>query len=169
MKETVNVNIGGVAFTIDDDACRALKTYLTKIEQRLPSEDKESLADIESRIAELLCEKISSPQRVVSLDQIKEVTQRVGDPETFGPAPDTEQEDANEQSFVGGERRLYRSRTNRSIAGVCGGLAQYLKVDTTLVRLATFIFIFFGALSIWIYILMWIIIPEEPIETHRKN
>ncbi len=58
-------------------------------------------------------------------------------------------------------RRLTRSRTDRIIAGVCGGLAQYFSVDPTLVRLIFGIFVFGMGSGILLYILLWIIMPEE--------
>ena len=58
--------------------------------------------------------------------------------------------------------RLYRSRSDRAIAGVCGGLADYLHIDSTALRILTLFLILFAGLSIWIYLLMWLIIPEEP-------
>ena len=60
------------------------------------------------------------------------------------------------------ETRLYRSRTNSMIAGVCGGLADYLGVDTTLVRLF-FILLSFGSggMALLVYFLLWIIVPLE--------
>ncbi len=59
-------------------------------------------------------------------------------------------------------KRLYRSRTQRQIAGVCGGLAEYFNVDPTLVRLAfAFVFLWGGA-GLPLYILMWVLIPEAP-------
>ncbi len=59
-------------------------------------------------------------------------------------------------------RRLYRSRRNRVIAGVCGGVAEYLNVDPVLVRLIAVLFLFVGGGSLIAYILGIIIIPEEP-------
>ena len=59
--------------------------------------------------------------------------------------------------------RLYRSRTDRMIAGVCGGLGEYFGVDSTLVRLFFVLAaIFTGGLMILIYVLMWVIVPEQP-------
>jgi len=57
---------------------------------------------------------------------------------------------------------LYKSRTNRVIAGVCGGLAEYFKVDATLIRLAWALAIFAGGSGLILYILAVIIMPEEP-------
>lgn len=60
-------------------------------------------------------------------------------------------------------RKLYRSRDDRFFAGVCGGIAKYFGIDSTLVRLITFLLIVPGGLSIWVYIALAIIIPNEPI------
>lgn len=61
---------------------------------------------------------------------------------------------------TGKRQRLYRTADDRMIAGVCGGLARYFGLDTTLVRMATLLLFLFGGLSLWIYILMWIIMPK---------
>jgi len=59
-------------------------------------------------------------------------------------------------------KRLYRSRSDRMIGGVCGGLAQYLDTDPTIIRLALALSILLGGAGILAYLIMWIIIPEEP-------
>jgi len=59
-------------------------------------------------------------------------------------------------------KRLYRSRTDRMIWGVCGGLAKYFNIDTTIVRVAFVVSLFFGSLGFWVYIIMAIIVPLEP-------
>ena len=58
------------------------------------------------------------------------------------------------------EKRLYKSDTNQMLCGVCGGIAEYFKVDPTLIRLAWAIFSLAGA-GILAYIVAMIIIPEE--------
>ncbi|MEG1634424.1 MAG: PspC domain-containing protein [Rikenellaceae bacterium] len=58
--------------------------------------------------------------------------------------------------------KLRRSRTNRVMAGICAGIATYLGLSATKIRWAFVLLAIFGGLSIWIYIGMWIIIPEEP-------
>lgn len=60
------------------------------------------------------------------------------------------------------EHRLYRSRTNRMVSGVCGGLGEYLGLDPTWIRLAFLAFTLAGGAGILIYILMLIIVPENP-------
>lgn len=63
-------------------------------------------------------------------------------------------------------KRLYRSRSNRKIAGVCGGLADYFSIDPATIRIAFLILIFIsGATIIPIYLILWIVVPEEPVGT----
>lgn len=59
-------------------------------------------------------------------------------------------------------KRLYRSRTDKKIAGVAGGLAEYFSVDPTLVRVALVLLTIFGGGGLLAYLLMWIIVPLEP-------
>jgi phage shock protein PspC (stress-responsive transcriptional regulator) len=60
-------------------------------------------------------------------------------------------------------RRLYRSRTDRQLAGVAGGIARYLDVDPTVVRILWILSIFFGGFGILLYIIMAFIVPLEPV------
>ena len=59
-------------------------------------------------------------------------------------------------------KRLYRSRKNRQIAGVCGGIADYLAIDPTLVRLFWALFALAGGPGLVLYIVLAAIMPEEP-------
>ena len=58
-------------------------------------------------------------------------------------------------------KKLYRSRTDRKIWGVCGGLAKYFDIDPTVVRLLAIVTLFFGTLGIWVYIIMALVVPLE--------
>ncbi len=58
-------------------------------------------------------------------------------------------------------KRLYR--VNDGIfAGVCGGLAEFFGLDASLIRIATLLLILFGGLSLWVYIILWLIVPKAP-------
>jgi phage shock protein PspC (stress-responsive transcriptional regulator) len=59
------------------------------------------------------------------------------------------------------QKKLYRSRTDRKIWGVCGGLAKYFDIDPTLVRVIALASILVGTLGIWVYIIMALIVPLE--------
>ena len=60
------------------------------------------------------------------------------------------------------KKRLYRSREERRIAGVCGGLAEYLAIDPTLVRILWALLALAGGPGILLYLIMAIVVPEEP-------
>jgi phage shock protein C len=59
-------------------------------------------------------------------------------------------------------RKLYRSKANRQIAGVCGGLAEFFNVDTTLIRVLFVVLAVLGGSGLVLYVAMWIIVPEQP-------
>jgi phage shock protein C len=59
-------------------------------------------------------------------------------------------------------RKLYRSRTDRKLAGVCGGLAQYLNTDATMIRVLFVLLAVLGGSGLVIYLAMWVIVPTEP-------
>jgi phage shock protein C len=67
-------------------------------------------------------------------------------------------------SGVGGimSKRLYRSRRDRKIAGVCGGLAEYFNVDPTLIRILWAVLVLSAGTGILAYILFWLIVPVAP-------
>jgi len=60
-------------------------------------------------------------------------------------------------------RKLYRSRTNSMIAGVCGGLAEYFKIDSSLVRVGAVLFAFAGGAGLAAYIVLWLVVPQKSI------
>lgn len=168
MKETVNANIGSLAFTVDHDAYQALERYFEQIRQRLPEDDTETMGDIERRTAEILREKVPSPMHVVTIEIVRAAMARLGTPADFGE-PQHPREATGEGAATDNPeptrpavRKLYRSRRDRSIAGICGGLGEYFDADPTMIRLVTLLLILFGGLSIWAYIILWIVIPEEP-------
>ena len=61
-----------------------------------------------------------------------------------------------------GSKRLFRSKNEKMIAGVCGGLASYFSVDPTLVRLIFILLLFAPPSGVLIYLIMWLITPLEP-------
>ena len=60
-------------------------------------------------------------------------------------------------------KRLYRSKTDRKIAGICGGIAEYTGIDPTIVRIIAFILLLPGGLPGLIpYLILWAVVPENP-------
>ena len=62
------------------------------------------------------------------------------------------------------EKKLYRSRTDKKLCGVCGGLAKYFGIDATLVRLGVVLFTLFVGFGLLAYIVAALVIPEEPVD-----
>lgn len=65
-------------------------------------------------------------------------------------------------------KKLYRSREDRVIGGVCGGLADFFDIDSTWIRLGFILVVLAGGAGILAYIIAWIVIPEEPVRSKRK-
>ncbi len=162
MKETINVNIGGSPFIMDIDAYQALKSYLDDIRSRIDGDDPEEVVgDIENRIAEIFADSIHAANQVVDMALVRRVIAVIGRADTFGERKRTGGTFVNPDRGPA-SRKLRRSNSDRVIAGICGGVADYFGIDPTLVRILTFLLIFLGGLSLWVYIAMWIIIPNEP-------
>ena len=155
MNETINANIGQQAFTLDRNAYDRLTIYLNDVRRHIATDPDEVMRDIEIRIAELFREWLPSSMMVVTISMVERAILRIGAPEDFGTIK------GNYNTTRHNARLLRRSRTNRSIAGICGGLAEYLGVDATPIRLVMLFLILFGGMSLWVYIIMWLLIPEE--------
>lgn len=166
MNKTVTINISGIIFHIEEDAYESLSKYLITIKGYFSKTDggNEIMSDIEARIAELLQQKINASKQVVLMIDVDHVKSIMGKPEEFGgEQTKDEPKSAEEQTNTNSEkvkRRLFRNPDEKAIGGVCSGLAEYFDVDTVWIRLAMFLLIFFGGISLWVYIILWIIIPE---------
>ncbi len=168
MKKTVNVNIGGAPFVVDEDAYGMLKRYLSEIEIRLDGvDDKETMQDIETRIADIFNGTISARVQVVDTQLVHRAIAIIGSAREFGePKRSLPENDAPSRNDV---RRLYRSRSERIVGGVCGGVAEYTGLDLTLVRVLMVLFTLFGGSGLLVYIVMWIIVPNEPRDSEMSN
>ena len=166
MNKIIQINLGGAALTLDDDAYELLKTYLQKIKRAFndASSHDELIKDFETRIAELLQEK-NPGSSIYSRKNVEAVIAVLGEPEQIleessseaGPRNNYSQEDS---TFNPG-RRLYRHGHDKVVAGVCAGLAQYLGIkDPLWVRIGFVILIWVFGIPIWIYLLLWIVLPE---------
>lgn len=160
MKKTLKINIGGAIFHIDEDAYAILNNYLQSVKKHFGTspEGDEIIADIENRIAELLQMKVSEEKQVITLEDINEVTEIMGDPEQF--STDDEPENTSKQSYSAGSKKLYRDSDKRIIGGVCAGISAYFNIDPIILRLIFVIALLFYGAPILVYLILWIVIPE---------
>jgi phage shock protein PspC (stress-responsive transcriptional regulator) len=166
MNKTLTINISGIIFHIEEDAYDHLSKYLATIKGYFSNTDggNEIMTDIEARIAELLQGRINASKQVILMADVEFVMSTMGKPEEFGAEQvkqeNKEQYSDTEQRAERVKRRLFRNPDDKAIGGVCSGLAAYFDIDTVWIRLAMFLLIFFGGLSIWIYIILWIVMPQ---------
>ncbi len=175
MKKTVTINLGGVVFNIDDDACDRLSQYLADIEKRFPEEERaEIIRDIEERMAELLTFKLQI-RNVVEINDVEEVIEVIGRPEQFDDESGVGQQDGGnsaDNATTGNSgrtterqprrpRKLYRNSNDRMVSGVASGLAAYFDIDPAITRILFIVLtlISFGW-GILVYLVMLIIMPE---------
>ncbi len=162
MKKTVTINISGIAFTMDEDAHEKLNQYLNTIRSYFSASDgrDEIMSDIESRIAEMLQNKVGEKKQVISIMDVEEVIAIMGKPEQF--AGETSSEKTEETK--NGERkskRIFRDSDNKILGGVCSGIGYYFGFDPLWLRIAFAIIFFAGFGSGFLfYLLLWIIIPQ---------
>lgn len=161
MKKILNVGIGGSSFTIDEDAYARLNSYLENFrrEAQMGFSAKEMMEDLESRIAEIFRESLSSPQQVVALPLVERVIAQLGMPDG-SQGSDYDYSYAGDASYQPIAKKLYRDADNRVIAGVCSGLSYYFNVDVVLVRVLMAVAFLFGSFGFWLYIILWIVVPS---------
>lgn len=167
MKKTLNVAIGGCSFTIDEDAYMALESYLDSFKSGLDSSSNSSqvMDELEMRIADLLKVQIGR-REVIDLNMVNAVLNQIGPvatrpQQTNANAEEQKQEDTySGQQHQNAVRKFYRDAENKRIAGVCSGLALYLNIDVTLVRIVFLVALICGSAGFWIYLVLWIVAPE---------
>ena len=167
MNKTVNINLGGMIFHIDENAYHKLQNYLNAVKTSFAgaSGEDEIIADIEIRIAELFTEKQTNERQVISTKEVDDVIEIMGQPEDYMVDSDIFEEDTqsksnNQQTSQGTYRKIFRDSDNRYIGGVSSGLSHYLGIDALWIRLGWLALLFFFGTGILAYVILWILIPE---------
>ena len=166
MKKTVNTNINGISFIIDEDAYIVLNNYLSSIKTHFEKKkgSEEIISDIESRIAELFQQMLNDKKQVLNINDVNKVKKQMGQPFEFDQ--DMEEETIYEAVPPKTHKRLYRDISDRMIGGVCSGLGAYFNIDTVWIRLL-FVIVTISGLSPLAYIILWIIIPAARTVSER--
>lgn len=147
MNKTVNINVGGLSFYIEEDAYEVLDAYLDNIKSCYSDNcnSQEITSDIEARIGELLNE-CKKGCEVVTLPMVEWIKQRIGNPDELkADEKEAEEENASGEAPKKTKKKLYRDIGEKHIAGVCSGLAAYFNIDAVWLRIA-FCGLFFGGL-----------------------
>lgn len=175
MKKIININLSGRVIPIEDSAYEKLQGYIESLRRHFAHEEgrDEIINDIESRIAELMSDKIRKGASCVTDADVEEIISSMGRPEDFDADPidetqagKSQQQQYSSYSNYGSTRnRLYRDTSDRLIGGVCSGLAAYMNVDPSIVRIL-FAIITFGGFGVGflIYIVLWMVLPTKDLE-----
>ncbi|MGQ0738028.1 MAG: PspC domain-containing protein [Bacteroidota bacterium] len=182
MKKIININLSGRVIPIEDSAYEKLQAYVESLRRYFSNEEgrDEIINDIESRIAELMSDKVQKGAAAVTDTDVEEIISSMGRVEDFEAADkesaaDTQASASQQQSTQSARNysytekksksRLYRDTNDKFIGGVCSGIAAYLNVDPTIVRILFAIISFggfgFGFLA---YIILWIVLPPKDLE-----
>ena len=166
MNKTVNINLAGIFFHIDEDAYLKLQRYLEAIKRSFTDSQgrSEIIADIEARIAELFNERVQNEKQVIRIKEVDDVISIMGQPEDY-LVDDEIFEDEPKSSYQRStnskpSKKLYRDTDNSYVGGVSSGLGHYFGIDAIWIRLIWIILIFGAGTGVLLYILLWILVPE---------
>ncbi|TXD85196.1 PspC domain-containing protein [Subsaximicrobium wynnwilliamsii] len=164
MNKTVNINLAGIFFHIDEDAYLKLQRYLEAIKRSFTNSQgrDEIIADIEARIAELFNERMQNDKQVIGVKEVDEIVTIMGEPEDY-LIDDDIFEDEPRQGYAKSNtntKRLFRDTDNSYIGGVCSGLSHYLGLDPIWIRFIWILLILSAGTGVLVYILLWILVPE---------
>lgn len=176
MKKIININLSGRVIPIEDSAYEKLQGYIESLRRYFAHEEgrDEIINDIESRIAELMNEKVRKGTDAIKDADVNEIITSMGRVEDFEEADKETEGTVNAQQNSQQEYtyetkktrgRLYRDTNDKFIGGVCSGIAAYMNVDPAIVRILFAIISFggfgFGFLA---YIVLWIVLPPKDLE-----
>ena len=169
MNKTVNINLGGMFFHIDEDAFQKLNRYFEAVKRSLSNSTgkDEIMKDIEMRIAELLTEKNKGEKQVVNIKDVEEIITVMGQPEDYR-IDDEADGNYTASSTKKIKKKLYRDKDKGMLGGVAAGFAHYFGINPLWIRILFIIspFMTFGT-SVLIYILLWILM--QPAETTTEK
>ena len=172
MNKTVNINLANILFHIDEKAFNKLQRYLESIKRSFSGTagSDEIIADIEARVAELFQEKMENDRQVITLKEVDEVINIMGQPEDYMVDEDIFEDEPRKSSESRPRvKKLYRDIDNKYIGGVCAGLEHYLGFDVLWIRLIFIVLGIFTGFGFIAYILLWILVPEAATTSQKLD
>lgn len=165
MDKTININLAGYLFRIDEAAFPLLRDWLQEVSNRLRNSPGglETIEDIEARVAEIF-QSLGGNDAIITRSNVESMISTLGNPEDFEGG----EEDSEPRSYVYGRKKLYRNIDDRIIGGVCGGLGAYFNIDPVLFRIIFVIMAIFGA-GLLIYPIFWIAMAPADNDARRRE
>jgi phage shock protein PspC (stress-responsive transcriptional regulator) len=166
MDKTININIAGTLFQIDEEAFRILRDYLHTINNRFRNVrgGLEIIEDIESRIAEIFLSQ-KGLAGVITKENVEAMISIIGKPEDF----DHHEGEPESPVYTAQRKRMYRNPDDSIISGVCGGIGAYLNTDPVLFRILFVLFAVFFGVGFFVYIALWIALPSANTDAQKRE
>jgi phage shock protein PspC (stress-responsive transcriptional regulator) len=166
MDKTININIAGILFQIDEKAYGILRDYLQAINSRFRHVrgGVETIEDIESRIAEIF-ESQKGTAGTISAHNVEAMISIIGNPEDF----DNNDAEPVTHSYTSEKKRMYRNPDDTIISGVCGGIGAYLNTDPVLFRILFVLFTATFGIGFFIYLALWISLPLANTDSRKRE
>lgn len=164
MNKIQYINVGGIPFSINEDAFVKLDEYMSNLSRHFKSSEghKEIMEDIEFRIAELFQQYLQN-QQILTIQHVEKLIQTMGTAEALGEGHTTSEgphfSDPEDPWDYETGKRLFRDPADKKISGVCSGIAHYFGIeDPVWVRLA-FVLAAFAGFGILLYIILIFLLP----------
>lgn len=167
MDKTININLGGSLFQIDEEAFGILRDYIQAINLKFRNtkDGNETIDDIESRIAEIFHSR-KGITGAITKENVESMISIIGKPEDFDISDSPDDQSSH---YIPSKKKLYRNPDDSVIAGVSGGLAVYFNTDAVLIRILFILFFFFGGAGFFIYLVLWLITPSASTPIMKKE
>ncbi len=181
MKKIININFHSRVIPIEETAYDILRKYVESLKKYFAAEEggDEIVNDIENRFAELFSDRLKKGATCITDDDVNEIITSMGRPEDFDQDENPHSEKSSyasasaateEGTTTDARGRLYRSENDKMLGGVCGGLAAYLRIDPSVVRIIYAILILgsFGT-ALLLYVVLWVVLPPKSLVVSIKK
>lgn len=173
MNKIININLAGRLIPIDESAYDQLQDYLNRLKAFFSREEggDEIVRDMEDRMGELFQDKLSKGKPCIMAKDIEDMIGIMGSPEQIEIEAGEEEPAPRQKAYTGSaeqssqstrkERHLSRSKNDKLVGGVCGGLAAYFNLDPIIIRIAFILITIAWGTGLLAYLLLWAILPES--------
>jgi phage shock protein PspC (stress-responsive transcriptional regulator) len=180
MKKIININFHSRVIPIEETAYDILRKYVESLKNHFAGEDgaDEIVNDIENRFAELFSDRLKKGATCITDADVNEIITSMGRPEDFdqeenignnGNSAKSSSSSYTEEAVPNEPNRLYRSENDKMLGGVCGGVAAYLKIDSSIIRIIFALLTLGFGTGILVYLILWIVLPPKSMVTNIRK
>ena len=181
MKKIININFHSRVIPIEETAYDILRKYVESLKNHFAGEEggDEIVNDIENRFAELFSDRLKKGATCITDADVEEIITSMGRPEDFDQDENattngntnskTSSSTFTEEKATEEPKRLYRSENDKMLGGVCGGVAAYLKIDSSVVRIVFALLTLGLGTGVLVYLVLWVVLPPKSMVTNIRK